>query len=167
MSEKINEKQVFDKIVFHEGEYKVKHTVYDTFFDPILRQWGGKQNETVSYLPLDTWKPKISRELTVTLYLRRFAYDSYSLKPISAVFEQKMQIKANPEIPDQYFTIVDGVVCENRLEYGITFPLSFRDSRFKPIGSEKRLSSKEVQEIIKKRVPIFELDAEDKPIIRL
>jgi len=167
MSEERIEKQIFDKIVFREGEYKVKHTEYICVFDSLLRQWGGKQNEKITYLPLSEWRPKIERELTVTLYLRRFAYDSYSLKPVSAVFEQKVQIKANPENKAQYFGLVEGLVFEHDLNLGITQPLSYRDLRFKKIGDEKRLKPKEVQELIKKGIPIFELDAEDKPVIRL
>jgi len=166
MTDERIERQIFDKIIRKDGEYVVEHLEYDMKFDSVLRTWS-KGKEEIMYKPLTEWKPKIAKKIELMMYIKRFAYNDYSLKPVSAVFEQKVVIEANSQIPDQYFGMMEGVVFEHRLDTRITFPLSFRDPRFKKVGEERRLKPKEVMEVLKSGVPIFELDLGDKPVIRL
>jgi hypothetical protein len=148
------EKQIFDRIVFYEGEYKVEHMEYDMVFDPILRKWISHKSEAkISYLPLETWRPKISQDLEFTIYFRRHAWDS-NLKPIQAIFEQKMKLKAT--LPDEFFSFYNGSIVRTFLDSGVSDIVSVRDPRIEKIGSERRLSDKEVQELIKNKTLIYD-----------
>jgi hypothetical protein len=71
------------------------------------------------------------------------------------VTERQMRIKAT--FPDEYFCYMDGRIIRTFLSSGVSDPISIRDPRFEVVGKERKLSDKEVQELIKNKIPIYDL----------
>lgn len=148
------EPQIFDVIVKRNGKFVVKHTEYNMVFDSVLKEWKSEKHKAkVTYLPLSSWKPEISQDLTVKVYFRRYGFDPL-LRPVSIILEKKMRIKATFE--DEYFCLMDGIVIRTFLDSGVSDPISYRDPRWEVVGSERKLSDKEVKELEKNKVPIFD-----------
>jgi hypothetical protein len=71
-----------------------------------------------------------------------------------ADFEQKMKLKAT--LPDEFFSFYNGSIVRTFLDSGVSDIVSVRDPRIEKIGSERRLSDKEVQELIKNKTLIYD-----------
>lgn len=142
-------------IIRKDNEWVIERKDYDMVFDSILRIWK-KGKVTVTYEPLNCWIPPLYREIEIIIYFSRYAISPETYKELSAVFSQKIRIEADKNNPNQYFNTEENIVFEHDLRLGITQPLSVLDPRFQKIGKEKRLTPKEVQEIQKKGIRIFE-----------
>ncbi len=143
------------KVVKKNGKWVLEAVTVTKEYNPVFHKWEKKNTET-KYLPLHEAEPSLLKEIEISILFKRNAIDTYSLKPLTAIFTQKIRAKALKDNPDEYLSVVDGKVFLHDLKHRVTQPLSMNDRRVQRLGKEKRITLKEAHELHAKGVSIFE-----------
>ena len=113
-----------------------------------MRKWQ-KKSEKTEYLPISEWQPPLSKEVEISIIFRRNATDTFTLRPLTALFTQKIRAKADKDNENEYLNTFEGLIFLHDLASHVTQLLSLRDRRIQRVGKPKRITLKEAQELLK------------------
>lgn len=114
-----------DTLIKKDNKWQIKRVTLVKNFNLVFRKWD-KTSETPSVHPISENKPNpLLKKAQIQVILKREAISTYSLLPLSALFVQTIEAKANPENEDEYISVFSGAFFLHNLEQGITQPQVF------------------------------------------
>ena len=143
-----------DIIKEHDNKWQVERTTNTRVFSEFFRKWESKPKK-VEYLPLSTFKPELKKSVETWIIFKRTATDSHTLLPLQAFFKQKIQVKANSEISDEYLNVFEGRIFIHSLSLRTSQMVGMADRRVKRIGTPERISLDEATKLSKEGVRVY------------
>ena len=142
-------------IIRKDNKWVIKKVVLVKRFNEILRKWQ-KKSEATEYLPLNSWNPPLKKEVETQIIFRRSAVDTFTLKPLTALFTQKIRARALKDNEHEFLNVCEGQIFLHFLDTRITQPLGLRDRRIQRVGKPKRISLEVAQKLLKEGCRIYE-----------
>ncbi len=141
----------------NKNGFCVEKTAVTKEFNQIFHKWSEK-NRKVELLPLSSLgKKEPKKHIDTSILLKREAIDTYSLKPLTGFFKQRVILDVRPDLSSYYITIgALGNFVMNNLANGSSQPLALKSplinvKRF----PEGRVNLEECRELLNKGYRLF------------
>ena len=143
-----------DIIKEHDNKWQVERTTNTRVFSEFFRKWESKPKK-VEWMPLSTFKPELKKQVETWIIFKREAISTHSLLPLSAFFKQKIQVKANPDDPDQFLNTFEGLIFIHDLALRTTQQIGMLDPKIKRLGSPKRIDLAEATKLSESGIRVY------------
>jgi len=141
------------KVVYHENEWKLEVKKIWMRFNEVHRKWEKEKTET-EFRPITEHYPSLHKKMKGKLIIRRTATDYNTLLPIYGFFVQEIEVSAIGE--HQFINYYQGKYYLHDLDYNVSQQISGNDGRYiKRIGEPKRLTDKELKELLKQNIDVY------------